>query len=64
MNRVDFLLKSRFGSLPLEDKLEIKRLGPHQPADFNIIQSGKDVSQPQPLFQYRLVDQEETVADR
>ena len=42
MNNVDSLIKGKFSTLPLEQKLEIKRLGPHQPVDFNIVQAGKD----------------------
>ena len=30
MNNVDYLLRVQFSTLSLEDKLEIKRLGPHK----------------------------------
>ncbi|XP_060951206.1 zinc finger MYM-type protein 1-like [Limanda limanda] len=41
-NNVDYLLKVRFSRLPLEEKLEIKRLGPHRPQDLVLLQpSGK-----------------------
>ena len=42
MSQVGNVIKVQFGTLPLQQKLEIKHLGPHQPEDFNIIQSGKD----------------------
>ena len=42
MNRVDYLTTVRFSTLPLEEKLEIKRLGPQRPDDFTISQEGKD----------------------
>ena len=38
MNTVDYLLENRFSSRTLEVKLEIKRLGCHQPKDFVISQ--------------------------
>lgn len=38
MNKVDYLLKNPFLSLKIEDKLEIKRLGAHQPNDFTCSQ--------------------------
>lgn len=38
MNRVDYLLKNPFTSLKQEEKLEIKRLGPHQPKDISFTQ--------------------------
>lgn len=38
MNTVDNLLKSPFCNLTLEEKLAIKRLGPHQPNDFSFFQ--------------------------
>ena len=41
MNTVDYLLQNRFSSHTLEVKLEIKRLGCHQPNDFTITQKGK-----------------------
>ena len=42
MNKVDNLLKTPFSSLKLEEKLEIKILGAHQPSDFTFtIVSGK-----------------------
>src|SRR4029434_5187931 len=31
MNNVDYLLRVQFSTFSLEDKLEIKRLGPHSP---------------------------------
>jgi hypothetical protein len=31
MNRIDVLLKSPFSSLSIEEKLETKKLGAHQP---------------------------------
>ena len=40
MNRVEYLSHVRFSTL--EQKLEIKRLGPHRPTDLIIIQEGKD----------------------
>ena len=42
MNSVEHLSHVRFSTLPLEEKLEIKRLGPHRPTDLIIIQEGKD----------------------
>ncbi|XP_077426473.1 uncharacterized protein LOC144054927 isoform X2 [Vanacampus margaritifer] len=44
MNHVDFLLCVRFSKLPLEEQLEIKRLGPHRPEDFVLIQYGDMVT--------------------
>ena len=41
MSHVENVTKVKFGTLPLQQKLEIKRLGTHQPKNFNIIQSGK-----------------------
>lgn len=37
MNYVDYLLENPFSMASLEDKIEIKRLGSHQPTDFNLI---------------------------
>lgn len=34
MNQVNNLIKVKFSALPLEEKLEIEHLGPHQPEDF------------------------------
>ena len=39
MNHVDALLRHPFHRLTQEEKLEIKRLGPHQPIDFQLKQS-------------------------
>lgn len=39
MNRVESLLRTPFSQLPLEQKLEIKRLGPYQPRNCPLIQS-------------------------
>ena len=33
MNEVDYLLSDRFSLMSLEEKLEVKRLGTHQPND-------------------------------
>ena len=41
MNNVDYLLKVRFVTLSLEEKLEIKRLGPHRPEDVVLLQPGE-----------------------
>jgi len=41
INSVEFLLKKTFERLKLEEKLEIKQLGPDRP-DINIIQQTKD----------------------
>ena len=38
MNEVDYLLKNHFSSMPYEEKLEVKRLGPHRPKDIKITQ--------------------------
>jgi hypothetical protein len=35
MNRIDVLLKIPFSFLSIEEKLEIKELGGHQPRDFS-----------------------------
>jgi hypothetical protein len=37
MNEVDYLLKYKFSTLTFEDKLEVKRLGAHQPSDLVIV---------------------------
>ena len=42
MNEVDYLVSVRFSTLSIEQKLEIKRLGPHRPDDLTICQAGKD----------------------
>ena len=39
MNHVDYLLINPFSSLSQEEKIEIKRLGPHQPTSFALVQS-------------------------
>ena len=36
MNKVDYLLSNRFSLMSLEEKLEVKRLGTHQPNDVQI----------------------------
>ena len=36
MNKVDYLLSNRFSLMSLEEKLELKRLGTHQPNDVQI----------------------------
>ena len=36
MNEVDYLLSNRFSLMSLEEKLEVKRLGTHQPNDLQI----------------------------
>ena len=36
MNEVDHLLDHRFETLSLEEKLEVKRLGPHHPRDIGM----------------------------
>ena len=41
MNNVDYLLRVQFSTLPQEEKLEIKRLGPHRPDDFILNQPGE-----------------------
>ncbi|XP_053269531.1 zinc finger MYM-type protein 1 [Pleuronectes platessa] len=41
MNNVDFLLRVRFNTLSLEEKFEIKRLGPHIPDDLILLQTGE-----------------------
>jgi hypothetical protein len=33
MNRIDVLLKTPFSSLSIEEKLEVKKLGAHEPRD-------------------------------
>jgi hypothetical protein len=38
MNKVDYLLKNPFHVLKIEEKIEIKRLGAHQPNDFTCVQ--------------------------
>jgi hypothetical protein len=42
MNRIDVLVKTSFSSWSIEEKLEIKKLGAHQPRDFKLQQSGKN----------------------
>uniref|UniRef100_A0A3Q2Z865 TTF-type domain-containing protein n=1 Tax=Hippocampus comes TaxID=109280 RepID=A0A3Q2Z865_HIPCM len=44
MNHVDFLLCVHFSKLQLEEQLEIKRLGPHRPEDFVLLQHGDMVT--------------------
>ena len=41
MNNVNYLLRVHFSTLPLEEKLEIKRLGPHRPDDLILLQPGQ-----------------------
>src|SRR4029434_4647737 len=41
MNNVDYLFRVQFSTLPLEEKLEIKRLGPHRPDDLILLQPGQ-----------------------
>ena len=41
MNNVDYLLRVPFSTLPEHEKLEIKRLGPHRPEDFILLQPGE-----------------------
>ena len=41
MNTVDSILKTTFSRLPIEEKLEIKRLGPYQPDNFILEQQCK-----------------------
>ncbi|XP_028327722.1 zinc finger MYM-type protein 1-like isoform X2 [Gouania willdenowi] len=41
INGVDYLSTVQFDTLPLQQKLEIKRLGPHKPEDFTIFQEEK-----------------------
>lgn len=36
MNKVDFLLKTPFVSMKMEEKLQVKRLGPHQPVNCQV----------------------------
>ena len=36
MNEVDYLLSNRFSLMSLEEKMEVKRLGTHQPNDVQI----------------------------
>ncbi|KAK0148889.1 Zinc finger MYM-type protein 1 [Merluccius polli] len=44
INEVDHLLEHRFETLSLEEKLEVKRLGPHHPRDIGISQTaGKNI---------------------
>ena len=38
MNTVDTILKRPFSRLSIEEKLEIKKLGPHQPPSFTFEQ--------------------------
>ena len=42
MNLANNLLIVQFSTLPFEDFWGIKRLGQHQPEDFNILPSGED----------------------
>ena len=42
MNTIDSLLINKFSSLKIEEKLEIKRLGPHRPLDFSMQQVDKN----------------------
>ena len=44
MNKVDYLLRMQFSTLPLEEKLEIKRLGPHRPDDLILLQPGQNAT--------------------
>ena len=39
LNEVDHLLEHSFETLSLEEKLEVKRLGPHHPRDIGISQT-------------------------
>src|SRR4029434_4532608 len=41
MNNVDYLLRVQFSTLLLEEKLEIKRFGPHRPDDLIPLQHGE-----------------------
>ena len=42
MNHVDFLLNTPLDSLSYEDRLLVKRLGPHQPLDYSYsVKDGK-----------------------
>jgi Domain of unknown function (DUF4371) len=43
MNRADHLTKNPFSSKTFDEKLEIKKLGPHQPQNFKIQQKDKAV---------------------
>ena len=45
MNNVDYLLRVQFSTLSLEEKLEIKRLGPHRPDDLILLQPGEKATQ-------------------
>ena len=45
MNNVDYLLRVQFSALSLEEKLEIKRLGPHRPDDLILLQPGEKATQ-------------------
>ena len=42
MNHVDYLLKQPFYKLSEQEKLEVKRLGPHQPLDFSLTKQYKN----------------------
>jgi hypothetical protein len=42
MNMIDVLLKNQFSSFSIEEKLEMKKLGVHQPRDFKLQQSAKN----------------------
>jgi hypothetical protein len=43
---IDVLLKTPFSSLSIEEKLQTKKLGAHQPRDFKLQQSGKNQNRP------------------
>ena len=45
MNNVDYLLRVQFITLSLEEKLEIKRLGPHRPDDLILLRPGEKATQ-------------------
>src|SRR4029434_7480788 len=44
MNNVDYLLRVQFSTFSLEEKLEIKRLGPHRPDDLILLQPGQNAT--------------------
>ncbi len=44
MNEVDYLLEHKFETLTLEEKLEVKRLGAHQPWDIVLTQTAGKVA--------------------
>lgn len=60
MNEVDYLVSVRFSTLSIEQKLEIKRLGPHRPDDLTICQAGKDKTRTfnKEWFKRKLVNRE------